>query len=305
VGAAPGPPPLTLSNGEVTLSAATGFGPRITAYGFEGGRSVLGVIPAEESSTPTAFGEPWHIYGGHRLWYAPEDAVGSYFPDNSPVRVQRDGLRLVLTQVPERHTGLEKEIELRLDAHGTGVQLIHRLRHLGTRTIRLAPWALTVMAKGGEGFFSQPTFSPHPTSLAPARNMVLWPFTLMDDARWRWGSRLVRLRQDPSVPPGRNEAQKVGLFNEQGWLGYALDGVVFIKAFPVLGGLHADLGCNAQLFTNRLILELESLGPLVTLEPGDVVEHQERWYLARASLSEGEEVGASEVEALVARLGLR
>jgi hypothetical protein len=295
--------PVSLTNGEVTVSAATGYGPRVTAYGFQGERNVLGVLSPEESVAATPFGEPWHSYGGHRLWYAPEDAVGSYFPDNAPVSVEHDGLRLVLTQLPERHTGLEKQIEVRLDPHGTGVRLTHRLRHRGTRTLRLAPWALTVMAPRGEGFFSQPTFSPHPRSLAPARPMVLWPFTRMDDPRWRWGSRLVRLRQDPSVLTDAYEAQKLGLFNEHGWLGYAVDGLVFIKTFPVMSGEHADLGCNAQLFTNRLVLELESLGPLVTLEPGEVVEHREHWSLARASLSDDEDTRAMEVEALLRRLG--
>lgn len=292
----------TLSNGEVTLRAATAFGPRITAYGFEGGRNVLAVIPPEAASVATPFGEPWHPYGGHRLWYAPEDAVGSYFPDNAPVHVARDGLRLVLTQRPEGHTGLEKQLELELNARGSGVRLTHRLRHRGTHSMRLAPWALTVMAQRGEAFFSQPTFSPHPRSLAPARAMVLWPFTQMADARWRWGSRLVRLRQDPTVPGDEQEALKVGLFNEHGWLGYAVDGLVFIKTFPVRSGEHADLGCNAQLFTNRLMLELESLGPLETLEPGGVVEHQERWSLARASLSDDEDLLAAEVEALLAHV---
>jgi hypothetical protein len=157
------------------------------------------------------------------------------------------------------------------------------------------------MANGGEAFFSQPTFSPHPDVLGPARPMVLWPFTQMGDPRWSWGSRLVRLRQDPNVPRGPKEAQKLGLYNEHGWLGYSLDGLVFIKAFPVLGGRHADLGCNAQLFTNRLILELESLGPLVTLRPGEVVEHHERWSLTRATLSHDEEQRAAEVERLVLR----
>ncbi|HET6442458.1 MAG TPA: hypothetical protein VFH53_08780, partial [Phycisphaerae bacterium] len=33
------------------------------------------------------------------------------------------------------------------------------------------------------------------------------------------------------------------------------------------------------LFTNADILEVESLGPLVTLEPGGEIEHVEEWHL--------------------------
>jgi hypothetical protein len=34
-----------------------------------------------------------------------------------------------------------------------------------------------------------------------------------------------------------------------------------------------------QTFTNELFLELETLGPLVTLIPGAQLEHQEHWFL--------------------------
>ena len=34
---------------------------------------------------------------------------------------------------------------------------------------------------------------------------------------------------------------------------------------------------NKSTFANEDILELETLGPLVRLEPGDSIEHAERW----------------------------
>jgi len=45
--------------------------------------------------------------------------------------------------------------------------------------------------------------------------------------------------------------------------------------------LYPDLGCCFETFTNADFLELETLGPLATLRPGDSVTHTERWSLHR------------------------
>ena len=42
---------------------------------------------------------------------------------------------------------------------------------------------------------------------------------------------------------------------------------------------YPDWGSAVEIFTNDTILEVETLGPLVFLEPGEFVEHVERWYL--------------------------
>jgi hypothetical protein len=45
------------------------------------------------------------------------------------------------------------------------------------------------------------------------------------------------------------------------------------------GAKYPDGGCNSELFTNPEFLELETLGPLVELKPGQTGEHVERWWL--------------------------
>lgn len=269
---------IRLSNADVELIVPTEFGPRILRYAFVGGDNVLGEVSPREQRVDTPFGEPWFIYGGHRLWYAPENEVGTYAPDNSPVAVHIGHGHLTLRQPLEPHTGLEKVIEITLGESGSRVVLTHHLNHRGDRALELAPWALTVMARNGRAIFPQAPFVPHPRALAPARPLVLWPFTRMNDPRWTWGDRYFFLRQDPA----REDAQKIGFYNEQGWMAYHVEQVVFVKQHRPQPGAHADFGCNAQAFTNHQILELETLGPLVRLDPGASVSHQEVWTLHRA-----------------------
>jgi hypothetical protein len=270
--------PITLRNGLVELTVPCGFGPRISHFGFAGERNVFAEISPREQAVQTPYGDSWHIYGGHRLWYAPEHAERSYFPDNRPPRIERTPRGLRLTQDVETHSGIEKTLSVELATSSSHVVVSHQLRNCGEAAITLAPWALTAMAPGGCAFFPHPPFLPHPQALAPARALVLWPFTRMNDARFRWGERFVALQQDPT----HSTPQKIGLYDPLGYMVYALGAQVFIKRHLPKPGPHADYGCNVQTFTNELFLELESLGPLVQLRPGQAVQHVEHWFLFRA-----------------------
>jgi hypothetical protein len=73
---------------------------------------------------------------------------------------------------------------------------------------------------------------------------------------------------------------KLGLAHGQGWVGYLNGGTLFVKRFAHQDGApYPDGGCNYETFTNQDMVEVESLGPLVRLAPGQAVEHTERWEL--------------------------
>jgi hypothetical protein len=42
---------------------------------------------------------------------------------------------------------------------------------------------------------------------------------------------------------------------------------------------HVDYGCNAEVYCCDRFIEVETLGPLVTLEPGASTVHVETWEL--------------------------
>ncbi len=74
---------------------------------------------------------------------------------------------------------------------------------------------------------------------------------------------------------------KFGYFNPFGWQAYFLNGTLFMKNFnPHPGALFPDRGCNTACYCNDRFIELESLGPLQTLEPGQTAIHIETWDLS-------------------------
>jgi hypothetical protein len=269
-----------LSNKTVQLIVLADVGPRIIWYGFVGGDNLFHEIPEEAGLTG---GTAFRLYGGHRLWVSPE-VERTYFPDNRPVSVSENGSRVRFTAPVEDAfpgTHLQKELEIELQANGSGVTVIHRLTNRDVRPTELAPWAPTMMRAGGRAILPLPPRvamdKDHFQSVAP---LTLWSFTDLADPRWVFGTEYIQLIQQP-CPQARFPEQMTGIYNPAGWGAYFCSGTLFVKHASASAGASAypDFGCNFEVFTNSDFLELETLGPKVTLRPGESTVHTERWHL--------------------------
>ena len=275
---------LRLANREIELIVTAEVGPRIIRLGFIGGPNEFAEIAEDMGKTG---GDRWRLYGGHRLWHAPESVPRTYYPDNQPVewRADREGLRI--TSPPEPTTGIAKGMRIWIEAESNKVHLIHTLTNEGVWPVTMAAWALTVMAPGGRVIVPQEAFGPHPQFLLPARPLVVWRYTDMSDPRFTWGRSYIQLKQDRSS----KAPLKFGVLNTLGWAAYENNGRVFVKEFACQErASYLDYGCNCEFFTNEDMLEVESLGPVAALEPGSTLFHEEHWRLFRnVDLGTGEE----------------
>lgn len=264
-----------LTNGLVELIATADVGPRIIRFGFVGGDNEFKEYPGMVGKTG---GKEWRLYGGHRLWHAPEAAPRTYSPDNGPVAVEKIGNGLRLIQATESSTGIQKEIVMKMASKSAHVEVTHRLRNTNLWAVELAPWALSVMATGGTAIVPLPPRGSHPRDLAPVNTLTLWSYTDLSDPRWTLGFKYILLRQDVNA----KLPQKIGAMVPDGWAAYARGGNLFVKKFQHQpGAAYADFGCSVETFTNKDMLEVETLGPLTELEPGATVEHVEHWFLLR------------------------
>lgn len=274
-----------LTNGTIDVIATTDVGPRIIRFGFVNGPNEFVEYPDQLGKTG---GDVYRSYGGHRLWVAPETAGWTNHPDNGPVLVSQEVETLVLTPSVEAGTGLQKRFRVSFLPDSTGVRIEHVITNAGTRPVRLAPWALSVMAAGGTAIIPHEPHIPHPEKVLPARPMALWHYTDMTDPRWTWGRRLTMLRQVPGAPV----PQKIGALIANGWAAYHNGNRLFVKRFSCdPSATYPDFGVNAELFTNHRMLEVESLGGLVTLDPSASTSHTEHWYLFRSIAPPSDEDG--------------
>lgn len=268
-----------ICNDTVQLIVLTEVGPRILYFGFIGEENEF--HDASETSTHSSDRE-FKVYGGHRLWVSPEVAR-TYYPDNFPVSMRRDGDVFVFTAPVESAppgTSLRKELEIKLAATGARISVTHRIRNCGEESTEMAPWALTVMAGGGKAVLPFPPKAPcSPARLLPEGVLTLWSYTDLADPRWRIGTKYLQLHQQKNSA-SRFKEQMGGIFNPSGWGAYFRSGHLFVKRAAVeTGAKYPDFGCNFETYTDDNSLELETLGPLRNLEPGETAEHTEHWWL--------------------------
>ena len=275
-----------ISNGDVEVIVTTSFGPRILYYGLTGGGNILAELPEQSKKTELGEFKPW---GGHRLWAAPEVMPRTYAPDDEPVEIAiDDDLGINLLGAVEKSTGIQKSLYLRLDEEGSTLTILHGIFNRSMWEIELAPWGLSILKGGGRVLLPQEPYRPHSEYLLPARPMVLWHYTDLSDSRWTIGPKYIQLATDA----GRPEPQKIGIANHQGWGAYLHDSTLFVKRFEYHEEMsYPDFGSNCETYTAGTFIELESLGPLEVVAPGESVQHIEVW-----SLFGGVEGGESEEE---------
>lgn len=261
---------VRMANGIVDLVITADVGPRIIRYGFIGKENEF----CEVGSTLGAKGgDEWIIYGGHRLWHAPEDRKRTYEPDNHPVKWEKipDGIKTI--QDIEPSTGIKKEMEIALSPEDSKVRILHRLTNSGKQAVELSVWSISAMAIGGKEVVP---LAGTDTSLLPNRLMVLWPYTRLDDPRLCFLDKFIIVQHDPSM----KEALKLGTSNENGWAAHFNRNRLFIKYYTHdRAARYPDFGASYETYANDFMLEMETLSPLTLLEPRRYAEHSEIWEL--------------------------
>ena len=281
---------LVLANNEVELLITLDVGPRIISYRHQGG---LNVFKTFDDQLGTSGEADWQIRGGHRLWMAPE-TTSSYFPDNQPVSFTlMDENHVCLRTPAEAESGIEKEIEIILDKKTSSVTLNHSISATKDMSSGIAPWGLTVLKAGGKAIIPMPPRNLHPNdlpaternagrdldlNLLPNRKMSLWAYTNLTDPRFNWCADRLEISQDANMP-----STKLGFLHQLQSAHYEVDGYRFSKTIDYRqDATYPDGNCNLEIFTDGEMLELESLGPLVTLNKGDRIVHTEDWSLKRS-----------------------
>jgi hypothetical protein len=279
-----------LANGRLWIDVLATAGPRIVRLGLTGStQNLLAETPEDGWQTPHG---RYELFGGHRLWFAPEDPDRVAVPDGRGLVVeeQGDGIRLIGPAEPQ--TGLARSITIRPGAGAATLQLCHELHNVGDRPIELAPWSITQLPLDGTVILPQRAATPG-HHVRPNRTLVFWPYTSWEDPRFhpRDGLLLLRATTGPSL--------KLGYFNEAGWVGYLRAGVLLVRRFePLPGRPHPDLGCNVETYIGSRFLELELLGPLAEVAPGSTAVLTELWELVPVD-GEPEEAGIRDLAAQV------
>lgn len=250
--------------------------------------NLLAVLGSEVRIENPEMGD-YLFHGGHRLWVAPEMPGVTHVPDDNICHVRSTGRSLDVTAAPDR-AGFAKTIEIRADNDRLIVE--HHLTWHGEVPLAASPWAITQLPPGGTAILPLPRVRRTDNAFQADRTIVLWPYTRLDDSRITWKDQAVLME----ASPGRQS--KLGSGPEARKLGYVRDGFLFSKWFHASPGAnYADLGATCQVFLHDHFCELETLGPMRTLEPEASISHVEVWKVSEcATIDEALEILLEEDE---------
>jgi hypothetical protein len=260
-------PARMLENDILQVGYLTDAGPRLVHLAPKGGANLLAELPNLKNETPYG---TYHFFGGHRLWHSPEGMPRSYIPDTVGLQVKETRNGVCLTQPIEAGTGLRKGMELQLKDNK--LTIIHTLKNESLWSIECAPWAITQFKLGGLAFIPQQRVTPQP-ELLHDRIVTFWNYTRLHDSRLNLDDDFFFMRGDGKLPPC-----KIGTYNPHGWLAYLIGDVLIIKKFNSQSGkIFPDNGCNSEVYVCDQFIELETLGPITCIQPGQEVDHTEVW----------------------------
>lgn len=187
------------------------------------------------------------------------------------------------------HKGLQFKRLITTYKASTRVRVELTMLNKGNSTMKHGIWDITQSSCTNNGSADTKNFwmyfQRNPSSdLGGGKGYVQYMHEGTDNSQWR-----------PDAAPGgimgvqyMQKTGKIGADCSAGWICFVdqSDGYAYIKTFTYEKGKeYPDSGASVQVYTynNMPMVEVEVLGPLTTLNPGDSVIMVENWYASRAS----------------------
>ena len=262
---------LWISDGKTEVAVALDFGIRVVHLSCCGCENLFYEQPVDGSDGFTT-GE-WKLYGGHRIWLAPESA-GTYCPDNAPVRYTITNDEILFEQDLESMLKIYKRLRLRFMADGA-ISVEQEIQNGSDQVIDGAVWGVNTLDGGGEAEIS--FRCKQRGGYNPQRVISLWSDTNLADPRLQFERDRLIARHMP-VP----DYLKLGLYSNPGKAVLRNKGQIFELTFNTDDlELYPDNGCNFELYMCMKFMELESLGQKTRILPGQHATHTEVWRLEK------------------------
>lgn len=274
---------VEIINGVIRAVVTVDLGPCVVAFGYLDGQNVLwdkrGELPSRTDEVyQNFFGQDkkWELFGGHRMWVAPEKYPETYSPDDAPVSYMVSDNAVIFSADPEIKNGIAKALIIRMDPDDANMQIEMQVKNISEQDKEFAVWGITVCDKNGAVII--PT-NDNDTGFVPNRAVAVWPYTDMSDKRIYWGKSYVTVTQDETA----KNPLKIGFDLNKGNAYYVLNDDVFCKSYAPnhKNGIYVDRGASFETYTNHLYLEMETLGELKMVKPQETVSHTEHWSLCK------------------------
>lgn len=264
-----------LNAGPYSLVVVPQIGGRIMDYSLNG-RNVMWENPTEYGKLYPAE-KVWRNYGGYKTWNSPEDRWGwppDFMLDAGPATVEikqaDEAPTLRIIGAPSLESGImfTKEVTLKPDGR---VSLIQRMHNISGTVQQYGVWDVTQV--------STPCFVAFPVRSESKFSGGFKPMMKDSGKSKQWASA-----DGLCIVEYRKEAGQIGADSPGPWMAWFQDNLAYVKLFGEVKDFSAypDDGCSIELFTSKPelgYLEMEIMGPVVSLQPGAETSTSEQWAL--------------------------
>ena len=270
-----------LSNEETEVVVVPAIG-RIMQFGFIGEEGVFWENRALDGQAGNWNAREWINFGGDKTWPAPESEWSKFTRrkewrpppafDALPVEARIDKNDLVLTSPVDPYLGIRTERRVHLDPVQPVMTITTTYEKVRGETSDASIWVVTQLKE------PEMIFVPRRADSKLAFLIPRPPPSLRTNAQW------LALTRNPKA------SHKIG--SDAGamlWVGARC--ALLIEAPRLAGANYPDQGSSVEVYTNPdplKYIELETLGPLVTLKAGKKTRHQNVYRLFRRTESNAE-----------------
>jgi len=220
----------------------------------------------------------WANFGGDKTWPAPQADWLKVTPrgwppptafDSLPVEAKVEGSAVTLISPVDPHYGIRTRRHVELDPAKPIMHITTEYEKVAGEPSRVAVWVITQLRDPVAVYAPVPEGSIFPAGYSQQSGAL--PLDL------QVSRGLLSLRRDPQ------QSAKVG--TDAGALLWVGEKVMLLIESPRLpGGEYPDAGSSAEVYTNPdpfAYVELELLGPLQTLQPGEKTQRLSNYSLLR------------------------
>jgi hypothetical protein len=261
-----------ISNGKIELIIVPQIG-RIMSLSHVGQENILWENLQESGNIYLPTQKKWINYGGYKLWLAPQSELG-WPPDPYIDRgcysfdvIDDQTIRLLGVIHPVKMLRLSIDIKL---IHGQSeLVLTHRMENHSKQSMAVSFWGVSQVKPNGQ-ISVIPTFWQTP----------IWDLKLSEIKQIP--SQNIIQRSDLYHLAHRDipDKKKVYFFLENAVMTYDWDGYRFIKQFdPYQRFAYPEADSNFEVYFCPQYIELETVSPLITVDPGQSGQDTVRWKL--------------------------
>ncbi|MHB1306616.1 MAG: DUF4380 domain-containing protein [Limisphaerales bacterium] len=251
---------------------------RVMQFRFLGTDGPFWENPALHGQAPDPASAEWGNFGGDKSWPAPQADWPKLTPrawpppvafDSMPVEATIESNTLVLTSPIDPHFGIRTRRRIDLDPVAPVMRIRTEYEKVAGEPVRVSVWVITQLKDPVRVFVPVPQDSRFPNGYL--NQSAANPLDLQVT------NSLVSLKRDP------RRGEKIG--NDAGALLWVGENEMLLVECP--RGPEADYpdgGASAEVWTNPdplPYIELETLGPLATMKPGDRLARTNTYTLLR------------------------